>query len=61
MSVIVVLLFASISVASLFLIAFIWSVRNGQYDDETAPAIRILFDDAPVTVKEEKEIKPVEK
>lgn len=61
MSVIVILLFASISVAFLFLIAFIWSVKNGQYDDETAPAIRILFDDAPVATNEEKGIKPVEK
>jgi cbb3-type cytochrome oxidase maturation protein len=45
MSVIVLLLIASISIAALFLLAFIWNVKNGQYDDETAPAIRILFDD----------------
>ena len=47
MSVIILLLFASISVAALFLIAFIWSVKNGQYTDEVSPAIRILFDDKP--------------
>lgn len=45
MSVIVILLLASISVAGLFLAAFIWSVRDGQYDDETAPALRILFEE----------------
>jgi cbb3-type cytochrome oxidase maturation protein len=45
MSVIILLLIASISIAGLFLLAFIWNVKNGQYDDETAPAIRILFDD----------------
>ncbi|MFN4975803.1 MAG: cbb3-type cytochrome oxidase assembly protein CcoS [Bacteroidota bacterium] len=45
MSVIVLLLIVSISIAALFLLAFIWNVKNGQYDDETAPAIRILFDD----------------
>jgi len=45
MSVIILLLFASISIAGLFLLAFIWNVKNGQYDDETAPAIRILFED----------------
>lgn len=61
MSVIVVLLFASISVAFLFLVAFIWSVKNGQYDDETAPAIRILFDDTPVAPAEEKVSKQVDK
>ncbi len=46
MSVIIILLIASISVAALFLAAFIWSVKNGQYEDEVAPAVRILFDDA---------------
>lgn len=47
MSVIILLLIASISVASLFLFAFIWSVKDGQYDDEIAPAVRILFEDKP--------------
>lgn len=45
MSAIVILLLASISVAVLFLIAFIWSVKSGQYDDEFSPPQRILFDD----------------
>lgn len=53
MSVIILLLIASISVALLFLVAFIWSVRNGQYDDEVAPAVRILFEDAPHPASEE--------
>ena len=44
MSAIVILLIASISVAGLFLGAFIWSVRNGQFDDEFSPPQRILFD-----------------
>jgi cbb3-type cytochrome oxidase maturation protein len=46
MSVIILLLIASISVASIFLAAFIWSVHNKQYDDEYSPPVRILFDDA---------------
>ena len=46
MSVIIILLIASISVASLFLVAFIWSIRNGQMDDDYSPPRRILFDDA---------------
>lgn len=53
MSVIILLLIASISVASLFLAAFIWSVRNGQYDDEVAPAVRILFEDVSHPAVEE--------
>jgi len=37
----------SILVAGGFLAAFLWSVRNGQYDDDYTPSIRILFDDEP--------------
>ena len=48
MSVIIILLFANISVEALFLGAFIWNVRSGQYDDELSPGQRILFDDKPV-------------
>jgi cbb3-type cytochrome oxidase maturation protein len=47
MSVIVILLIASISVAFLFLVAFLWSVQSGQYEDDSSPASRILFDDKP--------------
>lgn len=45
MSVILVLIAASLLVAIGFLGAFLWSVRNGQYDDDISPAVRILFDD----------------
>lgn len=44
MSAIILLLFASISVAALFLGAFLWSVKSGQYEDEASPPIRMLFD-----------------
>ncbi len=52
MNVIILLLIASVSVAALFLAAFIWSVKNGQFEDDVAPAVRILFDDKPSTKKE---------
>lgn len=52
MSAIVILLIASISVAALFLGAFIWSVRSGQYEDEFSPPQRILFDNPTDTTKE---------
>lgn len=45
MSVIVILVFFSVLVASGFLIAFLWAVRSGQYDDRYTPSVRILFDD----------------
>jgi cbb3-type cytochrome oxidase maturation protein len=44
MSVIVVLIGFSIIVAAGFLLAFLWAVRSGQYDDDVSPSIRILFD-----------------
>lgn len=49
MSVIFLLLIASVSVAALFLGAFLWSVKSGQYDDETSPPMRMLFDPPPPT------------
>ncbi len=45
MSVILVLIGASLIVATGFLVAFIWSVRNGQYEDRFTPSLRVLFDD----------------
>lgn len=49
MSVIIILIAASILIAGGFLVAFLWSVRNGQYDDDYTPSVRMLFDDATVT------------
>ncbi|QEH41003.1 cbb3-type cytochrome oxidase assembly protein CcoS [Chitinophaga sp. XS-30] len=45
MSVIFLLLGASLVVALFFLIAFIWSVKDGQYEDDYSPARRMLFDE----------------
>jgi cbb3-type cytochrome oxidase maturation protein len=45
MSVILILLAASLTIALGFLIAFIWSVRSGQYDDDYTPSVRMLFED----------------
>lgn len=47
MSVILILLAASITVAGLFLFAFLWGVKSGQFEDDYSPASRILFDDKP--------------
>lgn len=45
MGVLILLISVSIVVAGAFLAAFIWSVRNGQYDDDYTPSVRILFGD----------------
>ncbi|MFZ2322287.1 MAG: cbb3-type cytochrome oxidase assembly protein CcoS [Ignavibacteriaceae bacterium] len=46
------------------MIAFLWSVKNGQYSDTYTPAVRILFDDENKTtnkVEEEKTESKTEK
>lgn len=48
MEVIVLLLFASLMISGGFLIAFIWNVMHGQFDDIESPAKKILFDDIPI-------------
>lgn len=51
MSVIIILLVASMLVAGGFLVAFLLSVKNGQFDDTYGPSVRMLFDDK---IKEKK-------
>ncbi|RYD92921.1 MAG: cbb3-type cytochrome oxidase assembly protein CcoS [Sphingobacteriales bacterium] len=45
MSVIYLLITISIIVAVLALYAFIRAVKNGQFDDDYTPSVRMLFDD----------------
>jgi cbb3-type cytochrome oxidase maturation protein len=54
MSVVVLLILVSLLVAILFLGAFVWAVKSGQFDDDHSPGVRILFDDK-VSEKKEKE------
>jgi cbb3-type cytochrome oxidase maturation protein len=56
MSVIIILLLASITVAAFFLFAFLWSIKKGQFDDEQSPPVRMLFDDAPLSKNQNKSI-----
>ena len=44
MNVILVLILASLGVALLFLGAFVWAVKSGQFDDTCTPSMRILTD-----------------
>ncbi|MGB0391890.1 MAG: cbb3-type cytochrome oxidase assembly protein CcoS [Salibacteraceae bacterium] len=45
MSVIFILVGFSLLAALFFLGSFIWAVKNGQYDDDYTPSVRMLFDD----------------
>ena len=47
MSVIFLLITASTLVAGLFLVAFLWAVRAGQFEDDRSPAVRILNESTP--------------
>ncbi len=47
MTVIYVLIALSLSMAVGFLVAFLWAVRTGQYDDTHTPSMRMLFDNRP--------------
>ena len=45
MIVLFILIGLSLIVALIFLFLYIWSVKDGQFDDDKTPAMRILFDD----------------
>jgi len=45
MGVMYVLICISIFVAIIFLVLFIKSVKNGQFDDGYTPSVRMLFED----------------
>jgi cbb3-type cytochrome oxidase maturation protein len=44
-SVVFILLIASLAVATGFLAAFFWAVRSGQFEDTATPAMRVLGED----------------
>lgn len=47
MSVILLLILASLGLALAFLVAFIWAVRSGQYEDTCTPSLRVLMEAEP--------------
>jgi cbb3-type cytochrome oxidase maturation protein len=53
MSAIFIMIGASLLLAIGFLIAFIWSVKTNQYEDDYTPSVRMLFDNT--TIQENKE------
>ena len=42
----------SLIVAVSFLIAFLWAVKTGQYEDTHTPSVRILFDNDEINSPE---------
>jgi cbb3-type cytochrome oxidase maturation protein len=45
MIVIFILIPLSILIATVFLVAFIWAVRSGQYEDTCTPSLRMLWEE----------------
>jgi len=45
MNVILLLILASLFLASGFLLCFVWAVRSGQFEDNCTPALRLLLDE----------------
>ena len=52
MNIFYLLIGVSLFAALIFLGAFIWAVKNGQFDDNKTPSIRILFDDDSDNIEE---------
>lgn len=55
MLIVILTISISLLLATVFVFAFIWSARSGQYDDLTTPAHRALLDESEkINNKEEK-------
>ena len=54
MSVVIILILASLAVGLGFVVAFVWSVRDGQYVDTVTPAMRMLAEDPPGKISKTK-------
>jgi cbb3-type cytochrome oxidase maturation protein len=55
MSVIILLIIFSLILAIGFLVAFIWSVRSNQLEDDYTPSVRILFENELIEKKDKQE------
>ena len=51
MEVLIILLPLALFLGGLFLFAFIWSTKAGQYDDLETPHLRMLLDDQKIKTK----------
>ncbi len=52
MKIMLLLILFSLTLAAGFLLVYLWAARNGQFDDDYTPSIRILFDEPVAGVVE---------
>ncbi|MGJ8661830.1 MAG: cbb3-type cytochrome oxidase assembly protein CcoS [Bacteroidota bacterium] len=55
MGMIYIMLVVSLLVALFFLGSFFWAAKDGQFDDDYSPSVRILFDEEPELQKTNQE------
>lgn len=54
MGIIYLMIAVSLALAIIFLLSFIWATKDGQFDDEYGPSVRILFDSENQKVEKDK-------
>jgi len=54
MEILILLIIISVGIAAGFLIAFLLSVKNRQYDDLYSPSVRILFEKNKIDDKDDR-------
>ena len=54
MSVVIILILASLAVGLVFVGAFVWAVRSGQFEDTLTSSLRMLADDPKNKISETK-------
>lgn len=53
MKIMLLLILISLLLAAGFLLVYLWAARNGQFDDDYTPSVRMLFEDTPVPKNDE--------
>jgi len=54
MGMIYLMLIVSLIIALFFLVSFFWATKNGQFDDDYTPSVRILYEDESAQIKNQK-------
>ncbi|WP_262891244.1 cbb3-type cytochrome oxidase assembly protein CcoS [Cloacibacterium rupense] len=57
MEILYLMIICSVSLAIIFLIIFIISAKNGQFEDDESPAVRILLEEKNNEIEEKTEVK----